>query len=107
MPTVIFVHPGGDRSEVEVGDGVSVMEAAVDNGIDEILAECGGNATCATCHVFVGEDDLARTPPMSDLENDMLEGTTEPRRPTSRLACQLIAGPGLDGLTVFLPEEQC
>ncbi len=44
---------------------------------------------------------------MSDLENDMLEGTVEPRRPTSRLSCQLIAGPALDGLTVYLPEEQC
>lgn len=107
MPTVTFVHPGGGRSEVEVDDGVSLMEAAVDNGIDEILAECGGNATCATCHVYVGEDDLARTPAMSELENDMLESTMEPRRPTSRLACQLIAGQSLDGLTVHLPEEQC
>jgi ferredoxin, 2Fe-2S len=107
VPTVTFVHPGGDRSEVEIDEGISIMEAAMDHGIDEILAECGGNATCATCHVFVCESDIARTSAMSGLENDMLEGTMEPRRPTSRLACQLIVGPTLDGLTVYLPEEQC
>jgi len=107
MSTVTFVHPDGQRSEVQVDDGTSVMEAAVDHGIDEILAECGGNATCATCHVYVSEDDLFRTPAMSALENDMLDGTMEPRRPTSRLSCQLTACAALDGVTVFLPEEQC
>lgn len=107
MPTVTFVRPDGDRSEIEVDEGVSLMEAAVDHGIDEIFAECGGNATCATCHVFVREEDMARTPAMSELENEMLDGTVEPRRPTSRLACQLVAGPHLDGLTVYLPEAQC
>jgi 2Fe-2S ferredoxin len=85
VPTVIFIHPSGERSEV--GVGVSVMEAAVDHGIDEILAECGGNVTCATCHVFVCESDVGRTPALSDLENEMLEGTAEPSRSTSRLAC--------------------
>ncbi|MCG3749543.1 MULTISPECIES: 2Fe-2S iron-sulfur cluster-binding protein [Amycolatopsis] len=107
MPTVIFVRPGGDRRPIEVGEGVSVMEAAVDNGIDEILAECGGNATCATCHVFVCANDLDRMPAVSELENEMLDGTAEPRRATSRLACQLVADPALDGLTVYLPETQC
>lgn len=107
MPNVIFVHPDGQRSNVHVQPGTSLMEAAADHGIDEIFAECGGNATCATCHVYVGEDDLARTPAITELENDMLDATAEPRRSTSRLSCQLVADDGFDGLTVFLPETQC
>jgi len=107
LATVTFVHPGGRRTEVSIESGTSVMEAAVDHGIDEILAECGGSASCATCHVFVAEDQRAKTPPMSALEDDMLDGTAEPRRETSRLACQLVADEALDGLVVELPENQC
>jgi ferredoxin, 2Fe-2S len=107
MPQVTYIRPDGRRSAVEVQPGTSLMEAAVEQGIDEIFAECGGNATCATCHVYVDETDLARLPPMSDLENDMLDATAEPRRETSRLSCQLVADDQLDGLTLYLPEEQC
>jgi 2Fe-2S ferredoxin len=107
MPHVTFVRPDGRRYEIEVEEGRSLMEAALDGGIDEIFAECGGNASCATCHVYVGESDLGRLPAMSELENDMLEATAEPRRATSRLSCQLVANGDLEGLTVYLPEEQC
>ncbi|BDH59498.1 2Fe-2S iron-sulfur cluster-binding protein [Tsukamurella sp. PLM1] len=106
MAQVTFVHPGGSRSDVTVPDGVSLMEAAIDAGIDEILAECGGNATCATCHIYLTEGCANRVPPMTPLEDDMLEGTVAPRRPTSRLSCQLVGGPAVDGLVVELPEDQ-
>ena len=107
MSTVTFVHPTGERTVLEIEDGTSVMEAAIDGGIDEIVAECGGGATCATCHVYLGDADHARIPARSALEDQMLDATAAPRRETSRLACQLVAGPELGDLTVHLPGEQC
>jgi 2Fe-2S ferredoxin len=107
VSTVTFVHPTGERTVLEIEDGASVMETAIDGGIDEIVAECGGSATCATCHVYVDEADHARIPARSTLEDQMLDATVAPRRGTSRLACQLVAGPKLGDLTVHLPDEQC
>jgi 2Fe-2S ferredoxin len=106
MARVTFVHPDGTHSDVDVPDNVTLMEAALDAGIDEILAECGGNATCATCHIYLTGDCADRVPPLSQLEDDMLEGTAAPRRPTSRLSCQLVGSPAVDGLVVELPHEQ-
>jgi 2Fe-2S ferredoxin len=80
------------------------MRAAERHGIPEIIAECGGAAACATCHVYVApRPDL---PKMSAMEDDMLEVTAEPRRPDSRLSCQIIMTADLDGLEVGLPETQ-
>src|SRR6267142_2049147 len=76
------------------------------NGIDGIVAECGGEMMCATCHVYVEPDQLDRTPPMSDDEKAMLEFTASERKPNSRLSCQLVATPEFDGLVVRLPEAQ-
>ncbi|HLJ63278.1 MAG TPA: 2Fe-2S iron-sulfur cluster-binding protein, partial [Stellaceae bacterium] len=82
------------------------MQAAIANGIDGIVAECGGSAMCATCHVYVDEADLARLPKISQGEDEMLESTAAERRKNSRLSCQLVMTTGLDGLTVHLPETQ-
>lgn len=107
MSTVTFVSADGVRTTVDVEAGTSVMEAAVDHGIDDIVAECGGSASCATCHVYVSEDDHGRMPARSPLEDEMLASTAAPRRETSRLSCQIVVDPGLGDLTVHLPEEQC
>lgn len=106
MTKIIYVHPNGARDVLEVPDGLSVMQAATSRGVDGILAECGGNAMCATCHVYVDPAWLGRLPPMSGEEDALLEGTASERRPNSRLSCQLKVAPDLDGLTVHLPDRQ-
>ncbi|MGR8921669.1 MAG: 2Fe-2S iron-sulfur cluster-binding protein [Gammaproteobacteria bacterium] len=106
MPKVIYRQPDGREETVEVPEGWSLMEAAIQNDIDGIVAECGGGCACATCHVFVGGDSAARLDPISDMEGDMLECTAVERRPNSRLSCQIRMTPALDGLVVEVPERQ-
>jgi 2Fe-2S ferredoxin len=106
MPNVTYVHPDGARDTLEVVSGKTVMLGAVSHGIDGIVAECGGNCMCATCHVFVEAEQLALLPPMSDDEDALLDGTATDRRPNSRLSCQIKMAPALDGLVVHLPERQ-
>ena len=106
MPKVNFVEPDGSTTEVEIPTGWSIMEGAVQNGIDKIVAECGGGCACATCHVFVDEAWLDKLEECSDIESDMLECTSEERRPNSRLSCQLKMADNIDGIVIHLPESQ-
>ena len=106
MPKITYVHPNGTREVLDVPVGTSVMRGAILNGIDGIVAECGGEMMCATCHVYVEEDQLGRTPTQSEDEKAMLEFTASERRPNSRLSCQLVVTPELEGLVVYLPETQ-
>lgn len=104
MPSITYLHPDGESQTVDVADGTSVMRAAISNGIDGIIGECGGQAMCATCHVYVeGEPDL---PPVGEDEDEMLDGTSAPRLPESRLGCQLKAGAHFTSITVRLPGRQ-
>jgi len=100
MPRVTYVAADGSRVTVDVEEGRSVMQGAVDAGLDGIVAECGGNAMCATCHVYV---DARGLPPMMEHEDALLDGTASERRANSRLSCQL---PAIEGLVVELPERQ-
>lgn len=104
MPRLIVTTREGNTSEVEVGDGLSVMEAIRDNGFDELLALCGGCCSCATCHVLVDPDFLARLPQMSEDEDDLLE-SSDHRAANSRLSCQLPFTGDLDGLRVTIAPE--
>jgi len=106
MPRVTYVSYDGKSTTIEIANGTSVMQAAVLEGLDGIVAECGGSCMCATCHVFVREDQLALTPPMELGEDAMLDGTASPRRANSRLSCQLLMSPQMDGLVVTMPETQ-
>lgn len=106
MPKVIFVAPNGSRRTIDAAIGDSVMSTAVMNGVSGIIGECGGNLSCATCHVYVGEDFWGLVGPPKDLEDDMLDLGVSDRRATSRLSCQIKLTEALDGLTVSLPEEQ-
>jgi 2Fe-2S ferredoxin len=103
MPKVVFRAPYGDRT-VDVPPGTPLMQAALDEDVEGIVGECGGNAMCATCHVYVSADAVDGFPPMNAAEDEMLNCTTSERRPNSRLSCQLPA-PDHDVL-VELPEEQ-
>lgn len=106
MPNVIYIAHDGKQTTLDIPLGTSVMQAAVLHGVDGIVAECGGSCMCATCHVYVRDDQLALTPPMQADEDAMLEGTASPRRPNSRLSCQLVVSPEMDGLVVNMPETQ-
>ena len=106
-PVVVFlVEPDGRRHRLEGRAGDSLMGAAVDAGIDGIKADCGGMMSCATCHVIVASEWAGRLPMPSSDEDAMLEMTAAPRQPTSRLSCQIVLEPALDGLTAALPETQ-
>ncbi len=103
--TINFIHPDGGAQSIEANGG-SVMQLAVSHGIDEIVAECGGNAMCATCHVYVDESWISRLPAMSEAEDALLDGVAADRLPTSRLSCQIAIEPELDGLVLRLPGRQ-
>lgn len=106
VPKITFRFPDGSETLVDVPAGTSVMQAAVSHDIDGIVAECGGNALCATCHVYVDPSRLDELPPMREDENEMLELTLSPREENSRLSCQIPVTLELDGLVVALPAEQ-
>jgi 2Fe-2S ferredoxin len=106
MPKVTFVHFSGSSRTIEVPTGWTLMEAAVQNGVDGITAECGGGCACATCHVLVPAEWADKLPAIRPSENDLLECTAVPRTPHSRLSCQIQVSDALDGLTVNLPERQ-
>jgi ferredoxin, 2Fe-2S len=106
MPEITYVHPNGTREVIAVPVGTSVMRGAILNSVDGIVAECGGEMMCATCHVYVEPAQLPLTPAQTDDERAMLEFTASERKPNSRLSCQLIVTPEMDGLVVYLPETQ-
>ena len=104
MPRLIVTTREGDTSEIDVGEGLTVMEAIRDNGFDELLALCGGCCSCATCHVHVDPEFLGQLPPMSEDEDDLLE-SSDHRETNSRLSCQLPFTGALDGLKVTIAPE--
>jgi ferredoxin, 2Fe-2S len=104
MPSLTVVERDGSSRTVDGDVGVSVMEVIRDNGFDELLALCGGCCSCATCHVFVDEAFADRLPPMSEDENDLLD-SSDHRRPTSRLSCQIPMAADLDGMEVTIAPE--
>ncbi len=106
MPKITYVQPDGSARSFDVGARMSVMEAALAGGVAGIVAECGGNLICATCHVYVDPAQLGRLPEMRIDEDAMLDGTASPRELNSRLSCQLEVSDALDGLVVTVPEEQ-
>jgi len=106
MPKVIYESHTGDRKEIDVPVGTTVMAAALQNGIDGIVAECGGVCMCSTCHVFVDKNYLDKLPPADDTEEAVLEIAAIERKPNSRLSCQIKVTSELDGLVVVMPEKQ-
>lgn len=94
----------GESFSLNGGDGDSVMELIRDNGIDELQALCGGQLSCATCHVYVDAAFADYLPEVSDFEDEMLD-SSEHRQPTSRLACQIPCSDDLDGLSVVIAPE--
>lgn len=106
MPSITFIHSDGCHETVEADRGASAMVIALTHGVDGIVGECGGNAMCATCHVYVDEAWLEKLAPRSDDEDALLDGTAAERQPNSRLSCQIKLTPELDGLVLRLPDRQ-
>ncbi len=104
MPQLIVVTREGTEAILEGESGVTVMEVIRDNGIDELLALCGGCCSCATCHIHVDEAFLDRLPPMGEDENDLLKSSDD-RDHRSRLSCQIAFSEALDGLKVTIAAE--
>lgn len=106
MPDVIFILPNGREHKVCGTEGNSVMQTATGAGVPGIVAECGGSAMCATCHVYVEPEWVDRLPAPLANELEMLECTASERLPNSRLSCQIKLCAALDGITVRIPEHQ-
>ena len=105
MPKIIYVDSNGNSKTIDVANGLSVMEGAIQNNIPGIDADCGGGMACATCHVYVKEEWLNKLDKIEDAEQDMIDMAFEPKK-NSRLSCQLIVSDKLDGLIVTTPSKQ-
>ena len=105
MPKITYIEHGGKSHTIEVANGLSVMEGAIQNNIPGIDADCGGGMACATCHVYVKEEWFDKLSTKEDGEEDMLDMAFEPKK-NSRLSCQIIVSDELDGLTVNIPSKQ-
>lgn len=106
MPKIVYVGAQGDESVAIAQPGESVMAAAVRNGVPGIIGECGGSASCATCHVWVRSEFRELVGGPGDLEDDVLDLGVCERRDSSRLSCQITVTDDLDGLTVDVPAGQ-
>ena len=105
MAKITYVEHNGKSHTIDVKNGLTVMEGAVQNDIPGIDADCGGSMACATCHVYVKEEWFNKLPKKEDGEEDMLDMAFEPKK-ISRLSCQILVSDELDGLIVNLPEKQ-
>ncbi len=105
MAKIKYIEHNGKEHDIEVQNGLTVMEGAVQNDISGIDADCGGAMSCATCHVYVKEDWYDKLPKKEMGEDDMLDQAYEPKS-NSRLSCQIIVSDELDGLSVYMPEKQ-
>lgn len=106
MPTVTYTQPNGTQQTLQVEEGTTLMRAAVSNGIDGIIGECGGQAMCATCHVYVRPQYTQALPEISDDEDEMLDCATAERMDSSRLGCQIKIDAELSGIVVDIPAGQ-
>ena len=105
MPRITYITSDAQTHTIEVKNGLTVMEGAVQNDIPGIDADCGGGMACATCHVYVNEEWLDKLPTKEDGEEDMLDMAFEPKS-NSRLSCQITVSDELDGLVVNIPSKQ-
>jgi ferredoxin, 2Fe-2S len=105
MPRIVFIEPSGARRQIDAPLGITLMEAAVGNGVQGIVAQCGGACACATCHVYVAPAWFDKLPCREEMEEGMLECAWE-MRANSRLSCQVHVTGDLDGLELTVPEQQ-
>jgi|TARA_B110001452_G_scaffold184484_1_gene155058 ferredoxin, 2Fe-2S len=105
MPKITYISHEGKKNTVEVDSGLSVMEGAIQNNVEGIDADCGGSMACATCHVYVPEKWFDKLEKPQDAEQDMIDMAYEPKK-NSRLSCQIIVSPEIDGIEINTPLKQ-
>ena len=105
MTKITYIESNGKSHQIDVANGLTVMEGAIQNNIPGIDADCGGSMACATCHVYVKEDWFNRLPKKENGEEDMIDMAYEPNK-FSRLSCQITVSDEIDGLVVQLPKKQ-
>ena len=105
MPKITYIEHNGKKHTVDVANGLSIMEGAIQNNIPGIDADCGGAMACATCHVYVKEEWFNNLPQKEQGEEDMLDMAFEPKK-NSRLSCQILVSEELNGLVLNLPKKQ-
>jgi 2Fe-2S ferredoxin len=106
MPKITFVLPDESQLIVDANEGDSLMQAAVDNGVEQITADCGGCCSCATCHCYIDDAWKDKIPPAEAMETDLLESAIDNVQENSRLSCQIFLTSDLDGLVVQVPESE-
>jgi 2Fe-2S ferredoxin len=106
MAKAIFISPEGNRDELTIASGTTLMQAAVGHGIRSIVGDCGGSGACATCHVYVEQRYLDKLTPKDSNEQEMLECASSPVQDNSRLSCQIAMHDHLDGITVEVAPTQ-
>ena len=105
MVKITYIEYTNKKHIVEVSNGMSVMEGAVQNNIPGIDADCGGSMACATCHIYVDEKWFDKLKKKEEGEEDMLDMAYQPNK-FSRLSCQLLVSEELNGLIVRMPAKQ-
>ncbi|MFT4000048.1 MAG: 2Fe-2S iron-sulfur cluster-binding protein [Rhizobium sp.] len=105
MCEIVFIDSAGRETRVRAEDGETLMAVAVRNGIDGIVAQCGGALACGTCHCYIEQPHLDLLPPPSEEEAAMIEFVMEPTA-NSRLSCQVLANAVVDGMRVVVPDSQ-
>ena len=105
MSKVTYIEQDGKSHTIDIQNGLTVMEGAIQNNIPGIDADCGGSMACATCHVYVKEEWFSKIPKAEEAEIDMIDMAYEPKK-NSRLSCQIIISDELDGLEITTPEKQ-
>ncbi len=105
MTRIIYIEHSGEKHELEIANGTSIMQAALDNNVRGIVADCGGSCSCATCHVYIDENWLNKASEKSEMEEILLEEVCDPQD-NSRLSCQVEVSDELEGMIVRIPERQ-
>ncbi len=105
MALITFIENDNTCHQVTVEEGCSLMDGAIQHGIEGIIAECGGACACATCHCYIEDEWVATTGKADDMEAAMLDAVLDPR-PNSRLSCRVKVTSDMDGLVVHIPEAQ-
>ena len=105
MPKITYIDQKGNSKTIDVANGLTVMEGAVQNNVPGIDADCGGSMACATCHVYVEDSWFNKIPKAEEAEIDMIDMAYKPKK-NSRLSCQLIVSEKLEGIVVTTPDKQ-
>ena len=105
MGSITFIEHNGNQHEVDIEEGSSLMQVAMDNSVPGVDADCGGECACGTCHVIVDKAWVSVIGDATEVENQMLDMTPE-KAETSRLSCQITATDAMNGMVVRIPEFQ-